>query len=83
MLQRCNYTCDISGRTDCRLEPHHLNGWAWFPAERYDPFNGVALSIREHILFHEWNGGIYAKCTREDYERYKQFRLLELLTILR
>lgn len=81
VLQRCNYTCDISGKIGGSLQAHHLNGWAWFPKERYDINNGVALSIREHILFHDWLGGISVKCTREDYEIYKPMRIRENMVL--
>lgn len=79
VLQRCNYECDITGAAQLfhRLEAHHLNSWYYFPAERYDPDNGIALTVREHIIFHEWLGTLVA--TRKLYEIYRPQRIRELL----
>lgn len=81
MLQRCNYTCQLSGVTIAthRIEAHHLESYAHNSALRFDPDNGIALSIREHVLFHEWMGGIHVRCTRADFERYRTVRLTELM----
>jgi hypothetical protein len=79
VLQRCNHTCDISGETLLKLEAHHLNSCAFYPEERFDEDNGVALSVKEHILFHEWMGGIHVRCTREDYYEYRALRIAESL----
>ncbi len=80
VLQRCNFTCDISGVVSRRLQGHHLNCWAKFPKERYDPNNGIALTHHEHFLFHNYMGGPYVACTRRDYECYRVIRIREKLT---
>lgn len=60
------------------LQAHHLNNFAQFPEQRYDPENGVALTRREHFLFHDYMGGPYVPCTRLDYEVYRMIRMNEL-----
>jgi hypothetical protein len=78
VLQRCNYTCDITGTVSTRLQAHHLNSWAAYPNERLNPDNGIALTRREHFLFHNWMGGIDKPCTQRDYEIYRSIRLQEI-----
>jgi protein-arginine kinase activator protein McsA len=51
--RRDNYACVICNRKGVMLNSHHLNGWADFPAERYDVQNGVTLCQSCHDTFHE------------------------------
>ena len=76
--RRDNYSCTICNRRGTYLNSHHLNGWADFPAERYDVSNGVTLCQICHDKFHE----IYRKGgnTAAQFEEFKGI-MLEIIKI--
>lgn len=51
-----NYTCQVCGAKNCKLNAHHLDGWAENPELRYDVTNGVTLCINCHNKFHSIYG---------------------------
>lgn len=73
VLERDNYTCQISGNKECKLEVHHLNGFDNFKDSRLNVNNAITLSKEIHLLFHKTYG--YGNNTKEQFkefvERYK------------
>ena len=70
VLNRDNYTCQISGQIGGELRCHHLNGYNWDTEHRLDINNGITLSKEIHDLFHS----IYGKGnnTKEQFEEFKE-----------
>lgn len=55
---RDNYRCVVCGKSG-RINAHHLDGWNWFPAGRFDKNNAVTLCAGKngcHNIFHEIYG---------------------------
>jgi hypothetical protein len=63
--------CVITGRR-AGLVVHHLNNWAQFPAQRYDPGNGVLITRKLHDEFHNRFGH---KTTREQFTQFYNEKL--------
>lgn len=61
--------CINCGSTE-NLVAHHLNGYKWFKAERYNLENGVTLCSECHNAYHSWMGGFWIKATRESFEEW-------------
>ena len=68
--RRDNYACIICNRKGIALNSHHLNGWADFPAERYDVGNGATLCVFHHEDFHSKYGK--GKNTEEQFKEYRE-----------
>lgn len=68
VLERDNYTCQITGETNCDLEVHHLNGFDNYKNERLDTSNAVTLSKAIHAVFHKIYG--YGDNTKEQFEEF-------------
>ncbi len=45
---RDKFTCQLTGRTGCPLEAHHIIPWAKAPSLRYVVSNGITLSKDAH-----------------------------------
>lgn len=58
IYERDNYTCQICGDSSGgNLNAHHLNGWSYFPEQRYDINNGICLCKECHVYgFHKTYG---------------------------
>lgn len=68
VLKRDNETCQITKKTDGILIVHHLNGYHWFKEGRFDPNNGITLSIEIHDLFH-----IIYGMRNNTFEQFEEF----------
>jgi len=69
-----NAKCDISNETDKRfLVLHHLDSRTG--GGRNTPDNYVVLSANYHLAFHNWNGGMNIRCTKEQYNEFKKQEL--------
>ena len=68
VLERDNFTCQITGQHGGKLEVHHINNFADFPELRLDVNNGITLSKKIHREFHR----IYGRHnnTREQLEEF-------------
>ena len=77
VLSRDNYTCQCCGKSNCRLEVHHLDGYDWCVEKRIDTTNGISLCKDCHKNFHY----LYGKGgnTKEQFEKWigKVFNYLE------
>ena len=69
VLRRDNYSCQITGKRDAKLEVHHLNCYSKFKEERTDINNGITLSKEIHRLFHKIYGNKHN--TKEQFEEFK------------
>jgi hypothetical protein len=49
-----------------------LNGYNNYPEERYDPSNGVTLSEKLHVDFHNKYDKYKGDCTKEQFEEFYQ-----------
>ena len=70
VLERDNYTCQITGKRGGELNVHHLNGYHWDKENRTNVDNGITLSKEIHELFHHIYG--YKNNTKEQFEEFKQ-----------
>ena len=69
VLERDDYTCQITGKRGGKLEIHHLNCFSDFKEERTDMNNGITLSKEIHKLFHKIYGNKHN--TKEQFEEFK------------
>ena len=69
VLERDDYTCQITGKRGGKLEVHHLNCFSDFKEERTDMNNGITLSKEIHKLFHKIYGNKHN--TKEQFEEFK------------
>ena len=70
VLERDNYTCQITGKRGGELNCHHLNSYHWDKENRTNVDNGITLSKEIHELFHHIYG--YKNNTKEQFEEFKQ-----------
>jgi hypothetical protein len=56
VLERDNFTCQISGARGVHLAAHHIYNWAHYPEHRFDIRNGITLRRDLHTQFHELYG---------------------------
>lgn len=49
---RDNYKCQCCGKSNIKIEAHHLNGYNWFINGRTDVNNGITLCKNCHENFH-------------------------------
>jgi hypothetical protein len=52
VLKRDGHRCVICGATDCWLHAHHIQAWARFPDQRFEPSNGITLCAPCHWQSH-------------------------------
>ena len=71
-FERHDYTCDCCGARGTRLHAHHKNSWKFFPEQRFDVENLVALCERCHKLFHKTYGS--GKLEPNTAEQYLEFK---------
>lgn len=69
VLERDDYTCQVTGKRGGKLEVHHLNCYSDFKEGRTDINNCITLSKEIHRLFHK----IYGKKhnTKEQFEEFE------------
>lgn len=56
VLERDDFTCQISGQRGGRLQAHHLNSRTHFPEQKFDLANGITLTEEIHAEFHRRKG---------------------------
>lgn len=56
VLEKYNFTCQISGQVGGALSVHHLDGYNWCKEKRTDINNGIVLSKEIHDEFHSLYG---------------------------
>jgi 5-methylcytosine-specific restriction endonuclease McrA len=49
---RDNYTCQVCGKNNCFLHPHHIRSYTNYPELRYDTDNGLTLCVPCHKIEH-------------------------------
>ena len=69
VMERDNYTCQVTGKRGTELNCHHLNSYNWDKEHRTDINNAITLSEDIHKLFHKLyrNGNN----TKEQFEEFK------------
>ena len=70
VLERDNYTCQLTGKRGGKLEVHHLNCFSDFKEGRTDMNNCITLSKEIHRLFHKIYGNRHN--IKEQFEEFKQ-----------
>jgi len=76
VFERDDYVCQICKERGNKIIPHHLNNFSEFKAERFIISNGITLCVKCHIEFHKHYG--YRKNTKEQYNRFKQRKELDI-----
>jgi hypothetical protein len=73
VFKRDDYTCQCCGKTKCKINAHHLDGWNWCIENRVDINNGITLCEVCHKEFHL----IYGKGdnTKEQYIEFIENKL--------
>ena len=69
VLERDNYTCQLTGKRGGDLEVHHLNCFSDFKEGRTDMNNCITLSKEIHRLFHKIYGNRHN--IKEQFEEFK------------
>lgn len=70
VYERDNYTCQISGIRDGKINAHHLNDYANHPDQRVQISNGITLNVNVHKLFHK----IYGRKSETTKENFLEFK---------
>jgi hypothetical protein len=68
VMERDNYTCQLTGDRKSHHNVHHLNGWDNFADERFDKHNAITLSENIHKEFHKQYG--YGNNTKEQFYEF-------------
>jgi hypothetical protein len=56
IFRKFDYICQKTNIRGGELQVHHIFNWADHPSKRYDPENGIVLSLESHKEFHEIYG---------------------------
>lgn len=71
-FEKYNYKCDSCGLNNVLLNAHHKNSWKFFPDQRFNLENLVALCKPCHDSFHSTYGnGKSSPNTAAQYEEFK------------
>lgn len=81
VMGRDKFKCRVCGRKNTDLEAHHLDGWNWCIAKRYDVGNGITIcdqkGCRAHTMFHDKYGK--GNNTRQQFDDFlKKFHATDL-----
>ena len=68
IMEKDNYTCQLTGDRNSHHNVHHLNGWDKFIDQRYDEKNMITLSENIHKEFHHLYG--YGNNTKEQFYEF-------------
>ena len=68
IMERDNYTCQLTGDRNSHHNVHHLNGFDKFIDERLDERNAITLSENIHKEFHQMYG--YGNNTKEQFYEF-------------
>lgn len=68
VMERDNYTCQLTGDRKSHHNVHHLNGWDNFADERFDKHNAITLTENIHKEFHKQYG--YGDNTKEQFYEF-------------
>jgi 5-methylcytosine-specific restriction endonuclease McrA len=68
VYKKDNYTCQHCSAQGNYLNAHHINGYNWYEAGRFDVNNGATLCRECHKLFHKIYGHGYN--TKEQFEDF-------------
>lgn len=60
VFEEADYTCEDCGRTNCRLNAHHIEGRSESPEKKADPDNGSCLCLPCHARVHFEQGDMGA-----------------------
>lgn len=75
VFKRDGFTCQSCGdKSGGNLEGHHLNGFSFFPKQRFWLSNGITLCKTCHKSFHDAFG--YTKNTRQQFKKWDLTRKL-------
>lgn len=68
LLEKANWTCQITGVRGVSLSVHHLDCVKGFPEKRWDESNVVVVQTKLHKEFHfQFMGNTRKKCTSLDW----------------
>jgi hypothetical protein len=82
VFERDNHTCQICGRQGY-INAHHMDGWGWCVARRFDVTNGVTLCAGKngcHEKFHRKYGR--GRNTEKQFKEFKASQYKGASTIL-
>ena len=71
--KKFNNKCIITGDSE-KLISHHLNGYNFYPEQKYDINNGVVINEKLHNEFHIMYDKFKGNCTTEQFEEFFELK---------
>lgn len=71
VMERDDYTCQLTNDRNCKHVVHHLDGYDKFPTKRLDMNNAITLSCKIHKEFHTMYG--YGNNTKEQFFDFVEY----------